>query len=49
MSVRQKKPVGRPVLEDKAKIRSLRLTDADWLKLKAMGGIKWLRSVLNGQ
>jgi len=29
-----------------AKTRSIRLTDAEYLKFKALGGVKWLRDIL---
>ena len=35
---------GRPALPDadRAKVRSMRLTDARWEKLKRLGGAEWL-------
>jgi len=38
---------GRPTVEDKAKMRTMRLTDAEYAKYKLLGGIKWLKSLLN--
>ncbi len=37
---------GRPVVEDLAKRRTIRLTDADYAKFKLLGGAKWLRKKL---
>jgi len=39
---------GAPKLADSAKIRSIRMTDADYSKFKLMGGVKWLRDILRG-
>jgi len=32
---------------DKAKNRSIKLTDQDWAKFRSLGGVKWLRSLLD--
>lgn len=37
---------GRPIIADKAKSRTIRLTDDDWLKFKELGGLEWLRLIL---
>lgn len=39
---------GRPKLNanDKAKNRTIRMTDDDWQKFKALGGTKWLAKIL---
>ena len=37
----------RPKTENKARIRALRFTDADWLKLKSLGGAKWIRLAMS--
>jgi hypothetical protein len=43
-----RKGAGRPSIpeSDKAKNRTFKLNDADWLKFKLKGGAKWLRSIL---
>lgn len=38
---------GRPKVADPAKNRTFKMNDADWLKFKAAGGVKWLRDVLS--
>jgi hypothetical protein len=38
---------GRPKVAEPVKHRTVRLSDADWMKFKALGGAQWLRSVLN--
>lgn len=37
--------IGRPPIpeEDRAKVRALRLTDAEWAKFQLLGGTGWLR------
>jgi hypothetical protein len=35
---------GRPVVQDKAKTRSLKFTDSDWAMLTKLGRAKWIRS-----
>ena len=44
-----KRKAGRPTVppEDKAKMRSFRLTDRHFEKLKTLGGMQWLRNMLN--
>lgn len=37
---------GRPRVENKAKPRTMRLTDEQWLKFKSLGGVAWLKSFL---
>ena len=44
-----RKGAGAPKKDDIAKIRSFRMTDADWKKFKELGGVKWLRDVLSKQ
>lgn len=43
-----RKGAGRPAISDadKAKNRSIKLSDADWLKLKLLGGAQWIRDQL---
>lgn len=38
---------GAPKKENTAKSHTIRLTDADWLKFQLLGGIKWLRNIIN--
>jgi hypothetical protein len=38
---------GRPTIAEPAKNRTIRLTDADWLRLKAAGGAPWVRLMLD--
>lgn len=38
---------GRPKVAEPVKHRTVRLSDADWMKFKSLGGAHWLRSVLN--
>lgn len=38
---------GRPKVADPAKNRTIKMNEADWLKFKAIGGVKWLRDVLS--
>lgn len=40
---------GRPAKDELAKRRSIRLTDADYLKFKQLGGAAWLREKLKEQ
>ena len=44
-----KKKIGRPTLPDdqKAQVRSVRMTDARWEKLKRLGGAEWLSRVID--
>lgn len=44
----EKQPVGRPPLTDseRAKLRSIRLTDAHWAKLQLLG-MDWLREQID--
>lgn len=42
-----KNPVGRPSVADKAKNRTFKLTDAQYLRLKSLGGVKWLKLQLD--
>ena len=37
---------GAPRKIEVAKSRTMRLIDADWLKFKEMGGVKWLKRIL---
>lgn len=39
---------GRKTLPDelRAKMRSIKLTDADWVKFKSLGSAAWLREIL---
>jgi len=37
---------GRPTQDDKAKNRTIRLTDDEYAKFKALGGAGWLRQQL---
>lgn len=37
---------GRPKVAALAKNRTIKLTDADWAKFRAVGGAKWLREQL---
>jgi hypothetical protein len=37
---------GRKAVDNPAKLRTIRLTDADWLKLKMLGGAQWIREQL---
>ena len=39
---------GRPTIAEPATNRTIRLTDADWLKFKSIGGAAWLKSILDG-
>lgn len=45
----EKNKGGRPALPDdeKAKVRSVRLTDARWGKLKRLGGAEWLNRAID--
>jgi hypothetical protein len=45
----EKSPMGRPPKppEDTLKQRSIRLTDAQWEKYDAYGGVKWLRKLID--
>ena len=38
---------GRPTIAEPAKNRTIRLTDADWLRLKAAGGAQWVILMLD--
>lgn len=40
-----KRPQGRPVVSEEARLRvgAIRLTQAQWDKLDALGGAEWLR------
>lgn len=38
---------GAPVKADKAKNRTIRLTDAEYSKFKELGGANWLRHLLH--
>lgn len=38
---------GAPKKLEAAKTRTIRLIDADWLKLKALGGTRWLKEALS--
>ena len=38
---------GAPKKLHKANPHSIHLTDIDWLKFKEMGGVKWLKILLN--
>ena len=38
---------GRPIVENKAKLRAMRFTDEDWKLLIALGGAKWIREKLS--
>ena len=38
---------GRPSVEEPARNRSIKLTDADWARFRAIGGTKWLRQYLS--
>lgn len=38
---------GRPKLADKAKTRTMRLTDKHWNKFKELGGVSWLKIILD--
>lgn len=38
---------GRPTIAEPAKNRTIRLTDADWLKFKSIGGVAWLKLMLD--
>ena len=40
---------GRPTVAEPAKNRTIRLTAVDWLKFKSIGGVAWLKSMLNQQ
>lgn len=45
----EKNKGGRPALPDdeKAKVRSVRLTDARWGKLRRLGGAEWLNRAID--
>lgn len=34
-------------VSDTAKLRGIRLSDVNYLKFKALGGVKWLRQLIN--
>ena len=38
---------GRPTIAEPANSRTIRLTDEHWLKFKNIGGVSWLKSILN--
>ena len=38
---------GRPTVANKAKPHTINLTDAHWLKFKSLGGVKFLKQVLD--
>ena len=38
---------GRPTIAEPATNRTIRLTYADWLKFKSIGGVAWLKLMLN--
>lgn len=40
---------GRPAVADLAKNRTVKMTDADWEKFRAIGGMKWLRAQLHSK
>jgi len=42
-----KTKVGRPRVDDKGKNRSIKLTDTQYAKFRLLGGIKWLKRILN--
>lgn len=44
-----KRPQGRPVVSEEARLRvgAIRLTQAQWDKLAALGGAEWLRQKIN--
>jgi len=46
MSETVKRKAGRPVVADNGKNRTFRLTDAQYAKMKLLGGVKWLKSLL---
>lgn len=50
MTEKTKSPVGRPSIPDidKGKNRSFKLTDVQYAKLKLLGGVKFIKSLLNG-
>jgi hypothetical protein len=37
---------GRPAIDNKAKIRSIRLTDSEYIQFKLLGGAEWLRKFI---
>lgn len=38
---------GAPTVSDKAKSRTISLNDAEFAKFKLIGGLKWLKDLLN--
>jgi hypothetical protein len=49
MTPKQKRPPGRPVVPEaeRLKLGTIRLTQAQWDKLAALGGVEWLRKKIN--
>ena len=42
-----RKGAGAPRKLEAAKSRTMRLVDKDWAKFKLLGGVTWLKAVLN--
>jgi len=45
-NMKTKNPVGRPPVADKGRNRSFKLTDAQYAKLKLLGGVKWFKKII---